>query len=184
MDTQTLRGQPRRTPAGAGPAAPSWPCGLRRPLQRSFPCNRGSPLCIRRGPSGIPWGPQHGCGGHSDVALSTLQVQTVCAVAASCLTLCGPMDRIAASLLSVGFSRQEYWSGLIAIFSSRGSSQVTEENLFALVLDTLLLQLVIFADICKVLWRVMVFALSQGAGRLPSSVSSWACSSLLCSSQP
>ena len=77
------------------------------------------------------------------------------------------------------FSRQEYWSEQFAIFSSRGSSQVTEDSLFALVLDTLLLQLVIFSDISKVLWRVMVLALSQGVGRLPSSVSSWACSSPL-----
>ena len=105
-------------------------------------------------------------------------------VAESCLTVCGPMDHIARqSPLSMGFSKQEYWSRLVAVSSSSGSFQVTEESLFALVLDTLLLQLVVFADICKVLWSVMVLALSQGVGRLPSSMSSWACPDLLCSSQ-
>ena len=33
----------------------------------------------------------------------------VCLVTQSCLTLCKPMD---CRLLSMGFSRQEYWSGL------------------------------------------------------------------------
>ena len=33
-------------------------------------------------------------------------------VAQSCLTLCDPMDVALQALLSMGFSRQEYWSGL------------------------------------------------------------------------
>ena len=37
----------------------------------------------------------------------------VCEVAQLCLTLCNPMDYIARQVpLSMGFSRQEYWSGL------------------------------------------------------------------------
>ena len=36
-----------------------------------------------------------------------------CSVAQPCLTLCDPMDYIAHQApLSMGFSRQEYWSGL------------------------------------------------------------------------
>ena len=30
----------------------------------------------------------------------------------SCLTLCDPIDSVHQGLLSMGFSRQEYWSGL------------------------------------------------------------------------
>ena len=33
-------------------------------------------------------------------------------VAQSCLTLCDPMDVALQALLSMGFSRQEYWNGL------------------------------------------------------------------------
>ena len=37
----------------------------------------------------------------------------MCSAAWSCLTLCGPMDYVAHQApLSLGFSRQEYWSGL------------------------------------------------------------------------
>ena len=43
----------------------------------------------------------------------------MCALSQSCPTLCGPMDYIAhQALLSMGFSGQEYWSGLP--FSSPG----------------------------------------------------------------
>ena len=35
-----------------------------------------------------------------------------CVVAQLCLTLCDPMDCSPWALLSMGFSRQEYWSGL------------------------------------------------------------------------
>ena len=36
----------------------------------------------------------------------------LCSVAQSCLTLCDPMDVVCLASLSMGFSRQEYWSGL------------------------------------------------------------------------
>ena len=36
----------------------------------------------------------------------------VCLAAQSCLTLCNLMDYSMPALLSLGFSRQEYWSGL------------------------------------------------------------------------
>ena len=36
----------------------------------------------------------------------------MCLVAQSCLTLSGPMDYARQALLSMGFSRQEYWGGL------------------------------------------------------------------------
>ena len=39
----------------------------------------------------------------------------------SCLTLCEPVDRSPQAPLSIRFSRQEYWSGLLRP-SSRGSS--------------------------------------------------------------
>ena len=35
-----------------------------------------------------------------------------CSVTQSCLTLCDPMDYSLQAPLSLGFSRQEYWSGL------------------------------------------------------------------------
>ena len=35
-----------------------------------------------------------------------------CSVAQSCLTLCNPMPVAHQAPLSMGFSRQEYWSGL------------------------------------------------------------------------
>ena len=36
----------------------------------------------------------------------------MCLIAQSCLTFCGPMDYSDQAPLSMGFSRQEYWSGL------------------------------------------------------------------------
>ena len=36
----------------------------------------------------------------------------LCLVAQSCLTLCDPMDYSLQAPLSMGFFRQEYWSGL------------------------------------------------------------------------
>ena len=47
--------------------------------------------------------------------LTSIKLYCVCAcsVTQSCLTLCDPMDYIACQApLSMGFSRQEYWSGL------------------------------------------------------------------------
>ena len=41
----------------------------------------------------------------------------------SCSTLCDPMDYSPPGLLSVGFSRQEYWSGFLSMPSSRAFSQ-------------------------------------------------------------
>ena len=38
-------------------------------------------------------------------------VRHACLVAQSCPTLCDPMDCILPAPLSIGFSRQEYWSG-------------------------------------------------------------------------
>ena len=39
----------------------------------------------------------------------------VCPVAQSCLTLCDPVDYSRQAPLSMGFSRQEYWSGLLCL---------------------------------------------------------------------
>ena len=36
----------------------------------------------------------------------------MCSVTKSCLTLCDPMDWSLPAPLSMGFPRQEYWSGL------------------------------------------------------------------------
>ena len=47
----------------------------------------------------------------------------VCARAQLCLTLCDPMDVAHLAPLSMGFSRQEYWSGLP--FPSPGSLPVS-----------------------------------------------------------
>ena len=45
--------------------------------------------------------------------LNALQNSSYCLVAQSCLTVCDPLDYIACQIpLSVGFPRQEYWSGL------------------------------------------------------------------------
>ena len=38
--------------------------------------------------------------------------ELACLVAQSCLTLCNPMDHSPLAPLSMGFSRQQYWSGL------------------------------------------------------------------------
>ena len=50
----------------------------------------------------------------------------VCLVAKSCLTLCDPMDCSRQVPLSMGFSRQEYWSGLPfllqGVFLTQGSN--------------------------------------------------------------
>ena len=40
-------------------------------------------------------------------------VQFCCSVGKSCLTLCDPVDSTPEAPLSIGFSRQEYWSGLL-----------------------------------------------------------------------
>ena len=49
----------------------------------------------------------------------------LCLVAQSCLTLCNPMDCSPPDPLSMGFSRQEYWSSL-PMPSSKGSSQLRD----------------------------------------------------------
>ena len=49
-------------------------------------------------------------------------------VAKSCLTLVIPWTEACQAPLSMGFSRQDYWSGWVAIFFSRGSSQPRERT--------------------------------------------------------
>ena len=44
--------------------------------------------------------------------VTSLVLNVLCSVAQLCLTLCNPMDCIRQAPLSMGFSRQEYWSGL------------------------------------------------------------------------
>ena len=44
--------------------------------------------------------------------VSGQNIHNYCEVAQSCLTLCEPMDCSLPGSLSMGFSRQEYWSGL------------------------------------------------------------------------
>ena len=57
-------------------------------------------------------------------------------VAQSCLTPCNLMDCVARqALLSMGFCRQEYWSGLPFISSSRGSSQPRDQNQVSCIAD-------------------------------------------------
>ena len=50
----------------------------------------------------------------------------VCLVTQSCLTLCNPMDGSPPDFFPMGFSRQEYWSGLPlslqGIFPAQGSN--------------------------------------------------------------
>ena len=55
--------------------------------------------------------------------LEKMFIKNSCLVAKLCPTICNPMDCIAHQTpLSMGFSRQEYWSGLLISFS-RGSSR-------------------------------------------------------------
>ena len=53
----------------------------------------------------------------------------VCAQLLSCVWLCNPMTIAHQALLSMGFPKQEYWSGLL--LSSRGSSQPRDRNQFS-----------------------------------------------------
>ena len=46
------------------------------------------------------------------VSCGKLNVTICCSVAKLCLTLCNPMDVARQAPLSMGFLRQEYWSGL------------------------------------------------------------------------
>ena len=62
-------------------------------------------------------------------------------VAQSCLTLCDPMDVALQALLSMGFSRQEYWSGLPCPPSGDLSNPGIEPVSPALQTDTLLSEL-------------------------------------------
>ena len=58
----------------------------------------------------------------------------------SCLTLCDPMDHIRQAPLSMGFSRQGYWSGLLCpppgIFLTQGSNLLLLHHLHCMwILD-------------------------------------------------
>ena len=55
---------------------------------------------------------QHSFFFFSDVACRTLVPQSESEVAQSCLTLCDPIDCSLPGSSSMGFSRQEYWSGV------------------------------------------------------------------------
>ena len=52
----------------------------------------------------------------------------VCAQFLSCVWLCNPMTTAHQALLSMGFPKQEYWSGLL--LPSRGSFQPRDRNQF------------------------------------------------------
>ena len=49
-------------------------------------------------------------------------------VAQSCQTLCDPVDCSPPAPLSMEFSKQEYWRGLVAISFSRGSSRPWDQT--------------------------------------------------------
>ena len=53
----------------------------------------------------------------------------VCACAQSCLTLCNPMDYTHQPLLSMGFSRQEYWSWLYFLLQEIFLTQESNSSL-------------------------------------------------------
>ena len=62
-----------------------------------------------------------------DDDLTSLTYNGLFSVTQSCLTLCDPIDCICQAILSMEFSRQEYWSGchflLQGIFPTQGSNQ-------------------------------------------------------------
>ena len=58
------------------------------------------------------WRGERGGPGHRPSASPECGVWWWCSVARSCLTLCDPWTVAQLAPLSMGFSRQEYWSGL------------------------------------------------------------------------
>ena len=70
--------------------------------------HRQQPTRLRR-----PWDcPDQNTGVGCHFLLQCMKVKSQSEVAQSCPTLCDPMTAAYQASLSMGFSRQEYWSGL------------------------------------------------------------------------
>ena len=62
-----------------------------------------------------------------------------CSVTKSCPSLCDPLCHSLQALLSMGFSRQEYWSGLLCSVPGDVSNSGTEPASPVIQVDSLLL---------------------------------------------
>jgi len=98
--------------------------------------------------------------------LTSIKLYCVCAcsVTQSCLTLCDPMDYIACQApLSMGFSRQEYWSGLPCPSSGYTSFTSFYTTLFYWLIHLSLRRdrsgLIIIASLWVLKWEVWILQL-------------------------